>query len=224
LPLIKLNHLTREYPTGSGVLKALDRVSLSILSGEFVAIMGASGSGKSTMLNILGLLDRPTSGEYFLAGKNVTLISDDDQAMMRNKKIGFIFQSFYLLPRLDALRNVMMPLLYRGDSIEDAREKALIMLDKLGMKSRHHHKPNQLSGGEQQRIAVARALVGNPDVILADEPTGSLDSKTGQQLMDLFKQMHLSENRTIIIITHDEKIANQCERVIVLKDGKIVSE
>lgn len=224
MSLIKLQNITKEYHTGARILKALNRVSLSILSGEMVAIVGMSGSGKSTLLNILGLLDQPTEGEYFLVEKNVTHLSDDERAKIRNQEIGFVFQSFYLLPRLDVLRNVMMPMLYRGDSLEDAKEKALQMLSKVEMRDWSHHKPHQLSGGQQQRTAIARALVGNPDVILADEPTGALDSKTGQQLMELLKKLHREEKRTIIIITHDEKIAKQCERIISLHDGKIVSD
>jgi putative ABC transport system ATP-binding protein len=223
-PLIKLNNVTKIYQTGETALRALNDVSLSISEHEFVAIMGGSGSGKSTMMNILGLLDHPTSGSYFLSEKEVTSLNDDERAYIRNRKIGFIFQLFFLLPRLNAEQNVMLPLLYRGIAKKEAQEYALAMLEKVHIAHLHHHKPNQMSGGEQQRVAIARALVGDPSIILADEPTGALDSKTSQDLMKLFFSLYEKEKKTIAIVTHDPKVAKQCKRIITIEDGKIIGD
>lgn len=220
--LIKLNNITKIYQTSETSLKALDNVSLTIEPQELLAIVGASGSGKSTMMNIIGLLDRPTEGEFILNNKNVASLPDNALATLRNRTIGFVFQSFFLLPRLNAEQNVALPLLYRGISTIDAQKQANATLEKVGIAHLAHKKPNQMSGGEQQRVAIARALVGDPDIILADEPTGSLDSKTGQEIIDLFKRLNRDDKRTVIIITHDQDISKQCKRVITLKDGHIL--
>lgn len=222
--LIELQHIQKTYPSGDELLHALKNVNLKIYSGELVAIIGASGSGKSTLLNLLGLLDRPTQGHYLLENKVVTTHTDDELAQLRNHTIGFVFQSFYLLPRLSALQNVMLPLRYRHMPIEEASVKAQSALDKFRIGHLSHHKPQQLSGGQQQRVALARALVTDPKIILADEPTGALDSHTGEEVMQLFRKLHQEEKRTIIIVTHDLDIANQCKRIIHIKDGEIISD
>lgn len=224
MSLIELNHITKIYQTGETALKALDEIDLSINKHELIAIMGTSGSGKSTLMNMIGLLDRPTSGTILFNDKKTSTFTDDNMAYFRNEKIGFVFQTFFLLSRLNVERNTMLPLLYRGMNIKQARKEAYTILEKLGIARLYHHKPYQLSGGEQQRVAIARALVGNPDIILADEPTGSLDSKTGQEVIDLFIQLHQQENRTIIMVTHNADIAAQFHRTIMLKDGKIVKD
>lgn len=224
LPVIELKNIVKKYYTGTTEVTALNNVNLKIHEGELVAIVGASGSGKSTLLNILGLLDQPTEGEYFLSDKAVAHLVDDEQAAVRNLKIGFVFQSFFLLPRLNALQNVMLPLIYRDTPKEIAKEKALAVLEKLSIGHLHHHRPNQLSGGQQQRVALARALVGDPAVILADEPTGALDSHTSQEVMNLFMQLNEKEKKTIIIVTHDLDIAHQCPRIVKVQDGKILSD
>ena len=223
-PVIKLVDVVKRYQSGTLDVLALNQINLSILQGELVSIVGASGSGKSTLLNILGLLDRPTSGEYFLSEKEVSHLSDDELSLERNLKIGFVFQSFFLLPRLTALQNVMMPLLYRDTPKEQAKEKSLTLLEKLNIAHLHHHKPNQLSGGQQQRVALARALVGEPEVILADEPTGALDTHTSQEVLNLFLELNEKENKTVIIVTHDLEIAHECPRIIKVQDGKILSD
>ena len=222
--VIKLQNIRKAYPSGETELVALKNINLTVNEGEFVAIMGESGSGKSTMLNILGVLDRPTSGTYFLSGTKVETLGDDELSTIRNKKIGFVFQSFFLLPRLTALQNVMLPLRYRGTPVDEAKEKALAMLDKVAIPHLHHHKPNQLSGGQQQRVAIARALVGEPSLILADEPTGALDRKTSQEVIDLLKSLHTKDNKTIVVVTHDHKVGEQCERIVLLEDGDIVKD
>ena len=201
----------------------MHNIDLEIRSGEMIAIIGPSGSGKSTLMNIIGLLDRPTSGEYFLEGEKLTLnMSDAKLAQIRATKIGFVFQSFNLLPKQTALDNVLLPTHYVKQSVK-TRENALELLNKVGLGHRINHKPTEMSGGEKQRIAIARALVNNPDVILADEPTGNLDSKSGLAIMEILKKLN-SEGKTILIITHDERIANQCQRTIRIFDGKIVEE
>lgn len=205
-----------------GDYHALKCVDVSIDRGELVAIIGASGSGKSTLMNILGFLDQCTTGEYYFAGQLISRLNDHELALIRNQKVGFIFQAFFLLPRLTALQNVMLPLFYREEIKSIAIEKALTMLDRVGMKSLAHHKPNQLSGGQQQRVAIARALVGDPEIIFADEPTGSLDSKTGKEVMDLFLELNQAEKRTLVLVTHDVGVSRQCRRVISIKDGVIV--
>jgi putative ABC transport system ATP-binding protein len=219
--VIDLAHITKVYQSGDTKLLALDDVSISVKKGEMLAIMGQSGSGKSTLLNILGVLDRPTSGHYHLGGEAVDGLSDDQQADIRNRRIGFVFQSFYLLPKLSALENVMLPLRYRHEFGTHAKKKSLEMLEKFGIAHLHHHKPNQMSGGQQQRVAIARALVNEPDVILADEPTGALDSQTSNEVMALFKDLNQTDHRTIVVVTHDPGVAKQCERKICLQDGKV---
>ena len=220
--LIKLNQVVRTYYMGDNQVDALKGVSLEINAGELVAIIGPSGSGKSSLMNILGLLDTPTSGEYILGGKAMAASHDDELAKLRNDLIGFVFQSFFLLPKISALQNVCLPLFYRHEGGEQAEAKARAMLKKVGMEPYIHHKPVELSGGQQQRVAVARALVGAPKLVLADEPTGALDSKIGQDVMDLFIELNEKEKVTMIIITHDEKIAAQCKRVVHVQDGLLV--
>ncbi len=220
--LVELNRVTKSYKTGNSEFYALKEVSLSVLPGEMVAVIGASGSGKSTLMNIIGFLDRCTSGQYLFSQQDVSQFNEVELAHIRNQKIGFVFQSFFLLPRLTALQNVMLPLFYRETAPDRAKETALAMLEKVGMAHFAGRRPNELSGGQQQRVAIARALVGNPDIILADEPTGALDSKTGQDVMDLFLRLHQEEKRTLILITHDSRISQLCGRIILLKDGCIV--
>lgn len=220
--VIELKDIVKIYKSGDTELFALNHVSLTVRQQEMVAIMGESGSGKSTMLNIIGVLDKPTSGNYWLSGTPVETLKGDELSMIRNKKIGFVFQSFFLLPKLTAIQNVMMPLMYRGVSRSEARERSAAMLEKIGIPSLSHHRPNQMSGGQQQRVAIARALIGDPDVILADEPTGALDSKTSQEVMNLFKSLNEDDKKTIVIVTHDASVGKQCQRIIELGDGKIV--
>jgi len=222
--LIELINLTKIYKTGLSHLVALDHINLKIMEKELVAIMGASGSGKSTAMNIIGLLDRPTDGVYKLCDKDVSHLKDDERALIRNQKIGFVFQSFFLLPRLNIAENVALPLFYRGIHPQEAKEKALAMLDKVGIKNLWHHKPSEMSGGQQQRVAIARALIGDPAVILADEPTGALDSRTSQDVMNLFIHLNREEDRTIIIVTHDPAVGKQCDRTVELHDGYIVAD
>lgn len=219
--LVDLIHITKTYRAGSGEFHALKGVDFHVDRGEMVAIIGASGSGKSTLMNILGFLDHCTTGKYVFANEDVSNLHDADLARIRNQKIGFVFQSFFLLPRLNALQNVMLPLFYRGTETQKAKKKSLEILGKVGMAKFADHRPNQLSGGQQQRVAIARALVGDPEVILADEPTGSLDSKTGQEVMDLFINLNQEEKRTIVIVTHDHEVSHQCQRVVTLKDGNV---
>ncbi|MEI7423875.1 MAG: ABC transporter ATP-binding protein [Prolixibacteraceae bacterium] len=204
-------------------VQALRGVDLQIPLNEYVAIMGPSGSGKSTLMNILGCLDTPTEGEYFLNSVDVTLLNDKELSAIRNKNIGFVFQSFNLLPRMSALQNVELPLMYAGVEKNKRKELALQSLEKVGLSDRVHHKPAELSGGQRQRVSIARALVNNPGIILADEPTGALDSKNGEEIMQLFGKLH-SEGHTIIVITHEQDIAAHCRRIIYLKDGIIHSD
>jgi putative ABC transport system ATP-binding protein len=220
--LINLENVTKTYRTGSSEFHAVKGINFRLERSEMIAIIGSSGSGKSTLMNIMGFLDHCTTGRYLFAGNDVSRLNDEDLAAIRNQKIGFVFQSFFLLPRLNALQNVMLPLFYRGSDSAYAKEQSLKMLDKVGMKNFIDHKPNQLSGGQQQRVAIARALVGDPEVIFADEPTGSLDSKTGSDVMQLFLDLNQKENRTIVIITHDKEVSNHCQRVVTLKDGYTV--
>ncbi len=217
--MLQLEGISRNYKTGPAMLEVLKGIDLEVDEGELVSIMGTSGSGKSTLMNVIGLLDRPTSGNYRIDGKDVLASESNDLAHLRNRNIGFVFQSFHLLPRLTALKNVELPLLYRGASAEARRTAAIEWLQRVGMEDRMDHKPNELSGGQRQRVAIARALVGRPRLILADEPTGALDEKTGTEIMDLFINLNLSEKVTVIIITHDAKVGSVCRRRLVLKNG-----
>lgn len=218
--IISLNKITKHYRIGTQVVKALQGVSLNISKGEYVAIMGPSGSGKSTLMNIIGALDSPSGGDYILNGTNVSHMTDELLAEVRNKEIGFVFQTFNLLPRYDALNNVVLPLIYAGVSKVERQEKGVEVLKNVGLGDRMSHKPNELSGGQRQRVAVARALINNPSIILADEPTGNLDSKTSVDIMRLFDEIH-SQGNTIILVTHEEDIASHAHRIIRLKDGYV---
>ena len=221
--VVEMKNVAKYFGEGSSKVKALDGVDLTINEGEFVAIVGPSGSGKSTMMNLIGCLDRPTSGKVKIAGEDLSKLNDKKLTSLRNLAIGFVFQSFFLLPKTDALDNVATPLFYRGVSSKEARKKAMQMLSKLGLADRHSHQSTELSGGQQQRVAIARALVTEPSLILADEPTGALDSNTGKQVMDLFQELN-KEGKTIVLITHDLDIAAKAKRRITLKDGKVVSD
>jgi putative ABC transport system ATP-binding protein len=221
--LIEIKNITKLYIMGNEELYALKGVNINIKKNEYVAIMGPSGSGKSTIMNIVGCLDTPTSGEYFLNGKNVSEMDDDELAEIRNKEIGFVFQTFNLLARSDALHNVELPLIYGGLSKADRIERAEEALYNVGLDDRMKHKPNELSGGQRQRVAIARALVNNPSIILADEPTGNLDTKTGEEIMALLEELNQKGN-TIIIVTHEEEIAQHAHRIIKIRDGMIESD
>ena len=220
--LVKLENITKVYQLGENTFTALKGINFQLDRGEMTAIIGMSGSGKSTLMNIMGFLDHCTEGRYIFSGQDVSHLSEHELADIRNQKIGFVFQSFFLLQRASALQNVMLPLFYRGTAEADAKEMAMQMLEKVGVAHLAQHKPNQLSGGQQQRVAIARALVGNPDIILADEPTGALDSQTGNEVMKLFTDLNREEGRTIIIITHDKEVSKRCQRVVTIKDGKIL--
>ena len=223
--LIKLEKIKKDYCSKDKkvITPALRGVDLEIKKGEFLAIMGPSGSGKSTLLYILGLLDRPTSGKYFLEGEDVLKFSDEKLAFLRNKKFGFVFQSFHLLPKISVLENVLLPAYYNQEvPLKKAKEKALFLLEKVGLKEKISSKPNELSGGEQQRVAIARALINEPEIIIADEPTGNLDSLSGKKVMEIFSKIH-QEGKTIILVTHEEDIASYAQRKVYLKDGKIIS-
>lgn len=221
--MIEWQNITKIYKIGDNIIPAINGISFTIAEGELVAIIGASGSGKTTMMNIIGLLDVPTSGKYYLAKKDVSTLTSDERAIQRNRSIGFIFQFYFLLPRLTALQNVGLPLHYRGVAESEIKARAREYLEKVGMGKYLHHRPNQLSGGQQQRIAIARALVGDPHLILADEPTGALDSKTGQDVMNLLKNFNQKEKATIVVVTHNDHIAEQCQRIISISDGKVIS-
>jgi len=217
--MIQLQNITKSYQMGLAVVKALDGVSLSIEKGEMVAIMGSSGSGKSTLMNIIGCLDIPSSGKYILEGREVNGLSDGELANVRNHKIGFVFQQFNLLARTSAIDNVELPMIYSSGSMRHT--KALEVLEKVGMGKRTHHMPNQLSGGEQQRVAIARALINQPPLLLADEPTGNLDSRTSAEIIDLLQRLNREEGITVVLVTHDSGIGAQSRRIITLKDGQI---
>ncbi|MCL6525159.1 MAG: ABC transporter ATP-binding protein [Thermoflavifilum sp.] len=221
--MIRLENIKKNYYLGKNVLQVLKGINLQVYPNEYVALMGPSGSGKSTLMNILGCLDTPTEGHYFLNGQDVSGMDDDALAAVRNKQIGFVFQQFNLLPRLNALENVAMPLIYSGIPKKERAEKARAMLEKVGLGERWNHRPNELSGGQCQRVAIARALVNDPAIILADEPTGNLDSKTSIEIMDIFTQIHASGN-TVILVTHEEDIAEHAHRIIRLRDGVIESD
>lgn len=218
--IIKLSHIAKSYKIGTEVIHALRSVTLDIYKNEYVALMGPSGSGKSTLMNVLGCLDSPSAGEYILNGKSVAKMPDDELAEVRNKEIGFVFQSFNLLPRSTALDNVMLPLVYAGFTKEQRLIRAKEVLDQVGLGERMMHKPNELSGGQRQRVAIARALVNKPAIILADEPTGNLDSKTSVEIMGLLEDIHKQGN-TIILVTHEEDIAQHAHRIVRLKDGEV---
>ena len=223
MSIIKTENLVRHFTVGTQTVEALRGVSLDINKGEFVAIMGPSGSGKSTLMNIIGCLDSPTSGTYYLNNKNVSTLDDDALAMIRNHEIGFVFQNFHLLARNTALDNVMLPLKYAGIDKSEQEEIAMEVIKSVDLESRVHHQPSELSGGQQQRVAIARALVNKPSILFADEPTGNLDSKTGDDVMKLFTNLH-KQGQTIILITHEIEVANQAERIISIKDGKIFED
>jgi putative ABC transport system ATP-binding protein len=223
MSLIRLQNISRLYQMGSETIHALRDVSLEIERGEYVAIMGPSGSGKSTLMNLLGCLDTPSSGTYELNGTNVSEMDDNELAEIRNREIGFVFQTFNLLPRSNALRNVELPLIYSGMGGEERRRVALETLASVGLADRVHHKPNEMSGGQRQRVAVARALVNSPSIILADEPTGNLDSKTGEEIMALFEVLSRKGN-TIFVVTHEEDIARHARRILRIRDGLIASD
>lgn len=221
--LLVVDKLHRHYEVGGETVRALNGVSFSINAGEWVGIIGQSGSGKSTLMNVLGCLDTPTSGTYRLNGADVRGLTDDQLADLRNKEIGFVFQTFQLLPRATALKNVMLPLVYRGVPKRQRLEQAEAALASVGLTNRMHHRPNELSGGQRQRVAIARALVGTPSILLADEPTGNLDSATGEEIIRLFHELH-RKGHTIVLVTHEPKLAARCPRAIRLMDGRVVSD
>ncbi|AAF94722.1 TPA: ABC transporter ATP-binding protein [Vibrio cholerae] len=222
-PLVELQQICKHYTSGQNVVKALDGVDLTIRHGEFLAILGPSGSGKSTLMNVLGCLDKPTAGRYQLDGHPVDSLSTQQLAAIRNQKIGFVFQSFNLLEYASALDNVALPLVYAGVKAKDRRRRATELLTRVGLADRLDHKPNQLSGGQKQRVAIARALINQPQILLADEPTGALDSKSGAEIEALFNELH-REGRTIIVVTHDNELAKRTKRIVTIRDGQVVSD
>lgn len=223
MKIIETSEIAKRYIMGSEVIQALKSVTISVNKGEYVAFMGPSGSGKSTLMNIIGCLDTPTTGRYILNNKDVSDMTENELAEIRNKEIGFVFQTFNLLPRMSSLDNVALPLIYAGLSKADRTEKAMLSLKNVGLENRAGHKPNELSGGQRQRVAIARALVNDPSILLADEPTGNLDSKTSYEIMDLFDQLY-SKGNTIVMVTHEEDIAHYAHRVVRLRDGLVESD
>lgn len=221
--MIRLEAIVKSYTIGKEQVDVLKGIDLHIKTGEFIAIMGPSGSGKSTLMNIIGCLDRPTSGEYFLNGERVSDYDENALAKVRNRSLGFVFQQFHLLPRLNALQNVELPLIYAGKPKKEREQLAIEALERVGLSDRMHHLPNELSGGQKQRVAIARAIVNRPHVILADEPTGALDSKTSEQIMNLFTMLN-REGTTIVMVTHEQEIADYAERIVFLRDGKLIGE
>ena len=221
--VIQIRDLKKIYKMGDSIVKALNGVTFDVERNEYIAIMGPSGSGKSTLMNMIGCLDTPTSGDYYLNGSSVSQMDDNELAAIRNREIGFVFQTFNLLPRTDCLQNVELPLIYSGMKSSERKERARETLEKVGLGDRTHHKPNELSGGQRQRVAIARALVNNPSILLADEPTGNLDTKTGVEIMELFEELYRAGN-TILLVTHEEDIAAHARRVIRLRDGVIESD
>jgi putative ABC transport system ATP-binding protein len=222
--LIKIQDITKTYLMGDVEVRALQGVSLELSSGEFVAIMGPSGSGKSTLMNIIGCLDQPTAGRYWLDGTDVGVLNDNKLAEIRNRKIGFVFQTFNLLPRTTAFQNVTLPLIYGGVGARERRARAKAALEAVGLGDRLHHRPSELSGGQQQRVAIARALVTEPAIILADEPTGNLDTRSGEEIMDIFRQLNQERGITVVFVTHDPDIAGQTRRIIRIRDGRVESD
>jgi putative ABC transport system ATP-binding protein len=221
--VIRVEQLTREYDMGGEIIRALKGVNLAIHPNEYVAIMGPSGSGKSTLMNVIGCLDTPTSGRYWLGGTEVSRMTDDQLARVRNESIGFVFQTFNLLPRASSLHNVELPLVYAGISAGERRRRAMRALDRVGLGDRMHHRPNELSGGQRQRVAIARALINNPNLLLADEPTGNLDSATSEEIMALFAELH-AQGQTVVVVTHEQDIAAHAQRVVTLRDGVVHSD
>lgn len=223
MSLIEIKNLYKTYRMGDISVPVLKGVSLAVEKGEFIALMGSSGSGKSTLMNIVGCLDRPSSGEYYLEGEEISSLSTDRRARIRNSKIGFVFQSFNLLPRVSAIENVVMPLAYSPTHIssKEAHEKGMKLLEQFGISDRSHHEPSRLSGGQQQRVAISRSLVCDPPILLADEPTGNLDSRTGEEVLEIFKRLNKEKNLTIIMVTHDREVALHAQRIIHIKDGVI---
>ena len=224
-PLIEMKEIIKRYNIGTeSEIEILHGIDLKIYEGEFVAIVGESGSGKSTLMNIIGVLDKQTKGEYYLDGIDIKNANEEEMNVIRNKKIGFVFQNFNLIGRTSALRNVELPMLYAGVPAEQRTKRAKELLSKVGMESRMNHMPNELSGGQKQRVAIARSLVNNPSIILADEPTGALDSETSAMVMDIFNDLNKNQGKTIILITHSKEIAEQCPRIVTIKDGKIIND
>lgn len=224
-PVIRMEKIVKTYYQGKpNELEILHGIDLVVNQGEFVSIVGESGSGKSTLMNIIGVLDRQTSGNYYLEGQDVNSMTDEVRSAVRNQRIGFVFQNFNLLPRANALKNVMVPLMYGETRVKEQRERAMKMLAMVGMEERATHRPNELSGGQKQRVAIARAMINDPAIILADEPTGALDSKTGHMVMDLFHKLHEEQGKTIVLITHSQELAAQTQRIVTLLDGEIVAE
>lgn len=221
--MLALSNIKKNFQNGEEIVTALDDVSIEVKENEFVAIMGSSGSGKSTLMNVLGCLDTPNSGVYKLDGKDVASMTDDDLSKVRNKHIGFIFQTFHLLSKLDVVGNVKLPLRYSDVDEEEADKRAAVLIDRVGLSHRKQHKPFELSGGQRQRVAIARALINKPSVILADEPTGNLDSKTSSEIMGLLTELH-QQGQTIVMVTHEDEIAAYAQRIIIMKDGKVIGE